>query len=212
MNGRALPGRRGPALAVSALALALGLALLASDVRRWPTAIHRSDLRFQMAPASADVWEVSQRIPFGLARKLLAVDDDVAFRRAARLFRLSRPAGASSGFQEVAVKTEAGTALALVERTDADRRRKSRAANLLGILAFEEAVADQTQAATFLRRSVGKFLEAIRLDPANEEAKYNLELALRILRTSRERLVEEGGARGSGASAGAGLSAPGRGY
>lgn len=207
MRARPLVARRALALAAAALALATGLALLADDVRRWPRALHRGDLHFGVAPKDRGTWEVSERIPLGLPRAVLGVEDDVAFRAAAQLFQLGRHP------HKPAIRSAAEAALTKIETTDGDPTRRAKAANLLGILAFEDAIGtDARDAAGFLRRSVSKFRTAVRLDPSSDEAKVNLELVLKIVRSTQERIERQGGARGSGTSAGAGLSLPGRGY
>lgn len=202
------------ALALAALVLAAGLAALGDDARRFGDAIRGDDLRFQLGPGPGGMWDASESFPFGAARRILAVDDDLAFRRAIRLLRLSNPrASFVGGFEEVGLRSQAELALARVEQTDPDLRRSSRAAVLLGDLAFGDALGDSTQTSIFLQKGAAKFREAIRLDPTNEDAKFNLELLLRLVRSSaRSRVETEGGARGGGTSAGAGLTLPGKGY
>ena len=67
------------------------------------------------------------------------------------------------------------------------RTRRSLVANLQGALAFEEARDDSGQAAVLLRRSLTSFRRAIALDRRNEDAKYNLELVLRLLEQAERR-------------------------
>ena len=62
-----------------------------------------------------------------------------------------------------------------------DRRRGSEAANLLGILAFADSRPSGPTAPAPVDQSVADFQAAVRLDPGNEDAKFNLELLLRQL-------------------------------
>jgi hypothetical protein len=196
-----------------ALALAGGLVLLADDARSWGDGIRDDDVLFQMAPGRAQ-WSPNQRAPFGLARHALGVDDDVRFRRAVRLFQLSqlRTTSFEAGQNLEVMKVRAQMALTQLERKAASARDRARAANLLGLLAFQDARNDPLNVTTLLRRSTDQFRRAIAFDPTGEEAKVNLEILLRLSRPgaekSRRRVGIFGGARGVGA----GSSRAGRGY
>jgi hypothetical protein len=106
-------------------------------------------------------------------------------------------------------RIRAETALAREIRGDSDRRRASSASNLLGILALVDA-ATAPGGNVPIDRSVFEFQDAVRLDPANEQAKTNLELLYQqsTYKSSvrgRERLQRS-------AHAGASASAAGHGY
>ena len=62
-----------------------------------------------------------------------------------------------------------------------DLRRGSEAENLLGILAFADSRPSGPTAPAPVDQSVSDFQAAVRLDPGNEDAKFNLELLLRQL-------------------------------
>ena len=74
------------AVAAVALLLAAAAALLAADVAAWRDELRVADARFAVRDGRAS-WEAAERVPFGLARRLLGVEDDRAARRALRLFR-----------------------------------------------------------------------------------------------------------------------------
>lgn len=196
-----------------ALALAAGLGLLALDARSWRDTLRDDDVRFQMAPART-AWDVDERVPFRLARRALAVEDDVELRRALRAFQLARTPG--TGFeaaeQRAAIRARAQIALAFVERDAGDARRRALAANLLGLLAFDEAINDPRNSAELLRRTIADFRRAIAYDAQYEEAKFNLELTLRLSRPEAQERRERVGIFGAGESVGAGAGLPGRGY
>src|SRR5687767_9590467 len=92
--------RRGGALLAAGvlLGLAVVLALLAFDVRTWDRTIASADARFRTDPSPPALWEASEVLPFEPARKLLDLDDDLEYRRGARLFRLGRPREPVLGF------------------------------------------------------------------------------------------------------------------
>jgi hypothetical protein len=146
---------------------------------------------------------------------VLAVDDDILFRRAIRAVRLSHPE--LPGFSDpsyVLNRNEATAWLTDIVQKDEDFRRKSAAANLLGVLSFADAIADYTNRGKLLASSTGRFRQAIAFDPGNDEAKFNLELTLS--RSKGLELTEAGGGTnpspgGKGAK-GAGAGDPGSGY
>ena len=206
------------ALTVAAVAgcLVLGtlLLLLALDVARLRSALPADDVRYLGQPEQR-LWEPDEIVPGGLARTMLAVDDDIRFRQAVRGVRLSHPE--MPGFSDpsyVVHRNEATAWLTDIVQQDDDPKRQSSAANLLGVLTFADAVADYTNRGRLLEGATGRFRQAINLDPANDEAKHNLELTL-----SRSRgleLSEAGGGNapspgGKGAT-GAGAGDPGSGY
>ena len=79
---------------------------------------------------------------------------------------------------------------------------------LEGAIAFEQARIEQTDAQVYLGRSVDAFRRAVTLDPTNEDAKYDLELVLNLLREAQQesrgsgRSTRSGGQPGQGAGAG----------
>jgi hypothetical protein len=182
-------------LAAALLVLAVLAALVAGDLLRWRDGIRAGDVRFREDPAAAR-WRVSPLLPLDAARRLLGVGDQVAFRRAVRGFVLSSNASPSvdNGAYEVRERGDVESALTDASRTR-DHRRASQASNLLGVLAFTDAQPRGPTAAAPVDRSVADFQDAVRLDPGNDAAKFNLELLL-------QRLVPTGVRPGAGNSSG----------
>ena len=199
--------------AAVALALAAALVLVALDARAWSEAMRADDVRFQVAPRRVG-WHVDERVPFELPRALLGIDDDLALRRAFQLFQLARTptSGYRAGEERDALRVRAQIALAQLAREERNPVRRGAAANLVALLTFDEAVSDQQNAVALLRRSVVELRRAIRLHPGSEEAKFNLELILRLSQPGAQREREKLGLFGGGLGVGAGVSAPGRGY
>ncbi|MDQ5822257.1 MAG: hypothetical protein M3540_12530 [Actinomycetota bacterium] len=205
MTSRRLLLAAGISLAVAAAAF---LAVLALDVLRWRGELERADVRSRVAIAQPGLWTIDTTLPSGLSEGALGLEDDIAFRRALQRFRLGRPTETPRNQQQLAVRAQASVQLARVVRTDSDAERRSRAATLRGILTFEEARGDPAHAGARLRESLGQFREAILLDPGNEIAKFDLELALRQLQSTEEeaqgrarRPAPRGQSQGSGAGA-----------
>lgn len=193
------------------LALAAALALFARDVRAWPQAFREGDTLYRAQPAGARPWESPDRIAFRPAERLLDVRDDVAFRRAIRLYQLSRAGASSIGFRGSIAPSEPARRLFLrIDRRGANPRLRSRALNFLGVMSYNGGAFID---ASFSRQASRLFRRAILLDPANEEAKFNLEL---MMFTSPENPASREGGGGGGRArpdaGGAGLTPPGRGY
>ena len=223
------------ASALACLLVGMGLLLLALDVARARASLRDDDARYRAAalvtrgetpggglvtgarpPAAASaLWKPSEVVPGGIARRLLAVDDDILFRRAVRGILLSHPEAPGFSDPEYVVhRSEATAWLTDVVQGDDDATRRSRAANLLGVLSFGDAIADYENRGKLLASASGRFRQAVALDPANADAKYNLET---VLATSRGLdLAESGGGTnpspGGKGSRGAGAGDPGSGY
>ena len=119
-------------------------------------------------------------MPFGTAAALLGVDDDVDFREALRTLRLAGVAQAESSDPRLALRrSEARSLIAAIAEEDADRWRRSRAMTLLGAISFASALSDSQDQDALQRDALARFRGAIELDPDNDEAKANLEIALR---------------------------------
>ena len=202
------------AAAIAALAAAVLLGLLALDVQRVADTFREDDLRFQRNPGEANLWvtEEETRLPRDAAGRLLAVEDDRQFRSGVRFFRLSGLRSQSRSIEQSIFQQAAELDLSRVARTDANLRRRSTAANLRGVINLVEA-ATGDEPGELLRRSLAEFREAIRLDPANDEAKYNLELVLQIAsETGAPEDEGGGGGRGDTPASGAGAASSGTGY
>jgi hypothetical protein len=201
------------AAAVAAFAVAAFLLVLALDVLRWRGHVEAADLRFAAAAGDRAMWEPDTTLPGSLSRSLLAVEDDLAYRRAVQLFRLSRVGLPARDLGDVARRGRVDRELARLDRTDGDRSRRSRGANLQGVLAFEEARESSGQQTVLLRRSAESFRNAVLLDQGNEDAKYNLELVLRLLASVGNDASPSGsGQRGDTPASGAGAASQGSGY
>ena len=206
-------------LAAVLVVLAVLAALLAADVRGWQTTLRENDALLQLAPAAAT------RQPDthlgSLAEKTLGLRDDLDARRAIGLYleNVKLPVRLDNAPQVAVARGRAEQALASVARSR-EGARASQAETLLGVLVFtdvgpstdpfeETAPTDPDQA----QASVGDFQDAVRADPANDAAKYDLELALRALLAQGVR-VGAGQQTGAGATGrrGAGGGVPGSGY
>jgi hypothetical protein len=191
------------------LAASVLLALLAADVRTWQRTLRGDDLAATGASSSAQ-WHAQTTLPFDAARRVLAFDDDLAFRRAVALFRQAQAPAQIDRTAPADVRVSAQVVLARIVHSDADRRRASAAANLLGVLALVDATSGATGSATPIERSIFELQEAVRLDPDNEQAKANLELVYQV--ASGQATVRGGSGRTGGPRTGATVATGGHGY
>jgi hypothetical protein len=198
---------------LAALAGSVLLLLVALDARAWADAIRNDDAVFRVAPKEA-AWAPDERAPFGIARRVLALDDDLALRRAIERFQLARLQAAffNPNVTLQAGKARAQIALAAVERDAPRARDRSIAANLLGVLAFQEARGDPIHAAQAIRRAAVAFRRAIQADGTNEDAKANLELILRLDEANSQLQRQQSGVLGNARGHGTGAGSGGSGY
>jgi len=193
-------------------ALGLILLALAHDLRGWDRTLAEGDGGFARHPADAR-WSASSWLPGDPVRDALAVDDDLRLRRAVQAYVIAagtRP-GLDNGARQARTRTTAEIALADVT-ANGSPTQASQAGNLLGVLV---ATADRAPDAAATEDRAGEtFGTAIRADPENADAKYNLELILRRIRIVGTREGPANGAAGNRGDSrrGAGSGAPGSGY
>jgi hypothetical protein len=195
-----------------ALVLAVELFLVALDARAWDRAFRADDVVFRVVPARAR-WSPRQHEPFGLARRLMGVGDDVALRRAFSLFERSRQDTLKYGLSKrpAASRARAAIALAALERGSSSPHDRAVAANLLGLIAFDDAAGESGGASQRVLQSTAAFRRAIVLDPTVEDAKINLEVMLRFVRATAE-FNRQNGTFGTAQGPGTGSGRGGSGY
>jgi hypothetical protein len=198
------------AAAAVCLVLAAFAAMAARDVGEWQSELPSGDV--ETAATGLDLsptWAVTELIPFGVARGLLGVDDDLAFRRAVALYRRARTGIPSFdlGLEGTALRVQAEAALARAIRADRDPRRAADAENLLGVLVVLDSTAPG--ATTPIERAIFQFQNAIHLDRGNDEAKKNLEL---IYQLTAPDLPQGSLPRVGRSHSGASAVSPGHGY
>jgi hypothetical protein len=202
---RALP-------AVALLAGGVLALLLAHDVRARRASFRVDDVRFRSTPAAVD-WSATQVFPFGAANAALGVGDDLAYRRALRILRLATPHQLIFARPPaLAWRAEAQLMLARLAQNDPEPARRAAAENFLGGLAFAGAADDPDSEASLLESAVASFRSALADDASNEDAKYNLELALSRLREVRSSTIPRSNIGNASSGRGAGVGRAGSGY
>jgi hypothetical protein len=205
--------RKGLPIAVL-LVLALVAALVARDAAAIRRGIEGSDLAFKAQPAAEGLWKIDTRVPY--SKRAFDVEDDLLYRRALRAYAVDARRGENPyDFDRPAFRAEAQATLGSAEQSELEASLRSKAASLQGVLTFAEAIQDPINGPALMRSVVGDFERAVRVDPTNEEAKYNLEYLLRLMDPSalRLRIRENIPAYQAGRTApGGGPSRQGQGY
>lgn len=169
-----------------AFVAALTAGYLAHSVSRAEAEINRSDAAFRVERAPESLWHVN-----GVAKRMLGVKDDLAFRKAANFWDLARRGTIPSRTRTMPNAIAAGSrraaaqlALAHAERDGLADDARSKAENLDAVITIQAALESPGNRRELLKRSLDGFRRALRYDPGNEEAMLNLELLLRILATN----------------------------
>jgi len=200
------------AAAAVCLVLAAFAAMAASDIGEWQDALRRGDVEASSTDRhTTPSWSVDELVPFGIARGLLGVNDDLAFRRGVALFRQAHTGIASfeAGLEGSALRVQAEAQLARAIRSDRNAQRAAAAENLLGVLVVLDATVPGGTS-TPIERAIFQFQDAIHLDPRIEDAKKNLEL---IYQLTAPPDTPRGSVRRPGRShSGASATSPGHGY
>ena len=168
--------------AVGLVLVAGVLALLGRDVLAWRGQTERTDVaiaHFSRRPVGApDTW-----LPVALSRTVLAAGDDVRVARALQGVQRLRAAADPDRFDPPALQL-AKLELAFDEIADGSNPAgiRSRARQLHALLLFQQLVlsAGSGSASTALDRTIAELQRAVRLDPENAEAQYDLETLLLI--------------------------------
>ena len=197
--------------AVLALVVSAALIVLAADVVRWDREVARQDVRFLAVPEGARYSRPAGLVPLRLTESLLAGGDDLAFRRQLQAYVGVRPGAIVDAIEYEQRRGELQIELARLSRVDPDARRRSRAANMLGVLALDPSLAPtaQDEYSKVVQGAIDAFRIAVELDPSNAEAKRNLELALRIPGTSTLPPNSPSGSGDVGKTAGLGTTGTG---
>ena len=172
--------------ALVAVALAVLLALAASDVLRWRGQSGRASVALDARSFDPHIWEPDTVLPVGVSEWLVDAGDDVAFGRGLQRFRFLRSlpsnSGASSGgggYRANQVRiAETELALERLAQRPLPPKLRSRAQQLAGIVLFQHLLSGTsslTSQVAPLEQTQQALARAIRTDPDNDAAKIDLE-------------------------------------
>jgi hypothetical protein len=187
--------------AVLLAAIAVTGALLVRDVHSWRSSIEQGDAAFAVSPSRA-AWTPATVLG-NSAEALLGTADDVQYRRALQLYvdAAKTPNRLDTAVKRQSLRAQAARALLKANHGP----HASQAQTLLGVLAYGDTSGAQA--------AVSNFSNAVRADPSNAAAKFDLELLLRLTAAHGSRSgAGPGGSFGTGGRRGAGGDVPGNGY
>ena len=178
--------------AVVLVFLAVALALLARDVLAWRGQTERADLAIAHY-SERDVSQPKTWLPVAFSRDVLDVSDDVELVEALQgVQRLRVSGGPQYRFDPPALdlaRLELEFDDIATGHGPADVR--SRARQLHAILLFQQLVLGVGSASTALDRTITELRSAVRIDPSNVEAQYDLESLLIIYKPIATELAGE---------------------
>lgn len=191
-----------PVLAVLATVAAVALAIVAMDVLRVSDDVRTDDVRFRTRPTlPAGLWDDIGFLPGGLARRAIAIEDDLEYRRIQWHIARVRPGTPASQLNPKleGLRGSAEARLTEASRAEKDPARRAQILNLLGVLAMDRYTSDPGNREAIIRSAVGLFQNAVETDPENQDAKFNLELVLRdfYVAIAPGETPDRGAARGS---------------
>jgi hypothetical protein len=169
--------------AVIAIPVAIVLVVLAVDILRTPEWISGDDARFASAPLrGSGLWNEPGMLATRARIRTLGIADDLAFRRTLARFKRLQPGTADQNIDPAQEDRWAKLQFELTtgSRDNPNVHRRSELQNLLGVLLLARYLyASPDERSALLTNAIGSFRTAVELDPANDDAKLNLELALR---------------------------------
>jgi len=176
--------------AAAAFLVCIGVvsALAARDVLAWRGQTARADVAVASFSPDLGVWRPHTWLPAGVSEWLVGSGDDVEFGQTLQRFQLFR-GHQQWGLFVLNVFNSEPTELAhrtlelaqleftfdQIARSARSAELRSRARQLHGILLFQHLILQAGDAKTTLERTIADFTEAVRLDPGNATAKYDLE-------------------------------------
>jgi hypothetical protein len=192
--------------AIVAVPVAIVLTLLAADVLLVPREVSSDDTRFEGAPLrQRDLWDDVGFLPEDATTRLLDVEDDLDYRRTIWLYSRTDPRRVQiTSPEQEALRGQVVVELTLKSKEEPDPKRRSQLLNLHGALTMGRSSSDPRERDQNLISAIDSFRSAIRLDPENDDAKINLEFALRAATPGQlaGENPERGAARGERAGAG----------
>jgi hypothetical protein len=199
------------AAAVLAVPLALVLVVLAVDVLRLPATLEGGDVRFEAAPRRASgAWSGIDFVKGWPAMRALDANDDLDYRQALGRFLKVEPGRVDVFGPELEnLQGRVQVELTRLSAEDDNPVRRSRFLNLLGAMSLNRSIYDQAEREAVLRKAIFTFRSAVQTDPENEDAKVNLELALRDAKATNLPGTDPSGGAAEGSISGQGTSGSG---
>jgi hypothetical protein len=168
------------------LALSVMATLAARDAAAVRTSVEHGDLvLLEGQPIFDRLWRLDTSLPY--ATDFFGIDDDLVYRHAIRKYAAEdRRQRGRFNFSTPGLKAEAQAALSIAEQSGLSAARRSRLANLQGVMSYDETLGNPLEASALAAEALEHFQRAAKIDPTNVEAKYNLEYLLRLVDPENE--------------------------
>lgn len=169
--------------AALAIPVAIALIVLAVGALRLPAELEARDTRFESTPRrQAGLWNAVDFLPQSPAARLLGVHDDILYRRAAGLYVRAAPGELDYMGDPALEKLRAKAQYEVTRRSQADPDAKRRAQLLVmyGVITLDNRPYSDEERQKQIRAAADAFRAALALDPGNDDAKLNLEMALSV--------------------------------
>lgn len=209
--------RRSIAVAIPlAFLLGLLLVLLAHDMRSWHHTLRTDAIRSYASPQARTRLTARTVLPSGMSGALLGVGRDRRWLASVQKFNVAYAATRHVDIlspDDYKLLNGAEASLSKVTQ-DPSPTRASQAYNLLSVLVFREAYPGTVVVRRLVQESLTDVQNAVRIDPADEPAKENLELTLRVLIavSAEQEQARAAGTRRANAKRGGFEGPPGAGY
>ena len=163
------------------LALSVIAALVARDAAAVRNSVERGDLVFlEGQPVYDRLWRLDTTLPY--AADFFGINDDLLYRHAIRKYAAEdRRQRGRFNFSSPGLRAEAQAALSIAEQWKLSAARRSRLANLQGVMSYDETLGNPLEASGLAAEALEHFHRAVKIDPTNVDAKYNLEYLLRLV-------------------------------
>jgi hypothetical protein len=176
--------RRAAVVVAAALAIpvAIGMIVLAVGVLRLPAELEARDARFESTPRQQRLWHAVDFVPQSPAARLLGVNDDLEYRRAAALYARAGPGRLDYHGKPALEKLRAKAQYEVTRQSQADPDEKRRAQMLVlyGVITLDNRPYSDEERQKQIRAAADAFRAALALDPDNDDAKLNLEMVLSV--------------------------------
>jgi hypothetical protein len=199
-----------------AFVVGLLLVLLAHDTRSWHHTLRTDAVRADASPLARTRLTARTVLPSSWSGALLGVARDRRWIASVQKFNVAFAATRHENIlspDDYKLLNGAEASLSKITQ-DPNPARASQAYNLLSVLVFREAYPGTVVVRRLVQESLTDVQNAVRIDPADEQAKENLELTLRVLVSvdAEQQQARAAGTRRANAKRGGFEGPPGAGY
>ena len=165
--------------------VAIVLVLAAHDVLAWRGQTERANVAVARFSSDPNVWQPRTWLPVAVSRWMLGTGDDVRFGRALQRLQVLRGRTPSGSFDPPRVElAKLELSFDAIARSSTRVTVRSRAQELHALVLFQQLLLQGSSDAAVdaLVQTIGGLQHAVRTDPGNADAAYDLEALLNLYR------------------------------